>query len=41
LVGDIAAGTCDIIDREGHAAYQARITTGLKLFGKYYQGLWN
>ena len=30
-----------VFDREGYAAYQARITNGLKLFGKYYQGLWD
>lgn len=28
------------IDKEGLETYQARITNGLKLFGKYYQGLW-
>ena len=30
-----------VFDREGYAVYQARITNGLKLFGKYYQGLWD
>lgn len=28
------------IDWDGRNAYQARITNGLKLFGKYYQSLW-
>lgn len=30
-----------VFDREGYNAYQARITNGLKLFGKYYQSLWD
>lgn len=29
------------IDEEGRRAYQARITNGFRLFGKYYEGLWN
>jgi hypothetical protein len=29
------------IDREGIDAHQARITNGLRLFGKYYEGLWD
>ena len=29
------------IDTEGRQAYQDKISTGLKLFGKYYQCLWN
>jgi len=29
------------IDMDGLTAHQARITNGLKLFGKYYQGLWD
>lgn len=28
-------------DFEGHKAYQARISNGFRLFGKYYQGLWD
>jgi hypothetical protein len=28
-------------DKKGHMKHQARITNGLKLFGKYYQGLWD
>ena len=27
-------------DSEGYSAYQERISNGLRLFGKYYQGLW-
>lgn len=27
-------------DSEGHSAYQARISNGFRLFGKYYQDLW-
>jgi len=30
-----------IVDREGRKAHQDRITNGLKLFGKYYQNLWD
>ena len=29
------------IDWEGRKAYQERITNGFKLFGKYYEGLWD
>jgi hypothetical protein len=29
------------IDWEGRTAYQERITNGFKLFGKYYEGLWD
>lgn len=29
------------IDMEGRAAYQARITNGFRLFGKYYENLWD
>ena len=29
------------LDQEGRAAHQARITNGLKLFGKYYENLWD
>ena len=29
------------VDREGMAAHQARINNGLRLFGKYYGGLWD
>jgi len=28
-------------DNEGRAKHQARISNGLRLFGKYYQGLWD
>ena len=28
-------------DAEGHAAYHARIKNGFRLFGKYYEGLWD
>jgi hypothetical protein len=28
------------IDSEGYSKHQERITNGLRLFGKYYQGLW-
>lgn len=28
-------------DFEGHKVYQARISNGFRLFGKYYQGLWD
>lgn len=28
-------------DRAGHEAYQARVNNGLRLFGKYYQALWD
>ena len=28
-------------DVEGHKAYQARISNGFRLFGKYYEGLWD
>jgi len=28
-------------DVEGREKYQARITKGFKLFGKYYEGLWD
>lgn len=30
-----------VFDSEGHALHQARITNGLKLFGKYFQALWD
>lgn len=29
------------VDWEGHKAYQARISNGFRLFGKYYEGLWD
>ena len=29
------------IDYDGLRAHQERITNGLRLFGKYYQGLWD
>jgi hypothetical protein len=28
-------------DREGSKAHQERMTNGFKLFGKYYENLWN
>jgi len=28
-------------DREGHQAHQKRMTNGFKLFGKYYENLWD
>ena len=28
-------------DREGHQAHQERMTKGFKLFGKYYENLWD
>ena len=28
-------------DDEGYKKHQERITNGLKLFGKYYQALWD
>lgn len=28
-------------DREGYEAHEARVTNGLRLFGKYYRGLWD
>lgn len=30
-----------IVNWEGRNAHQERITNGLRLFGKYYQGLWD
>lgn len=30
-----------VFDSEGHAAYQARISNGLRLFGTHFQGLWD
>jgi hypothetical protein len=30
-----------VFDLEGYTAHEARITNGLRLFGKYYQGLWD
>ena len=29
------------VDWKGHTAYQKRITQGFKLFGKYYEALWD
>jgi hypothetical protein len=28
-------------DEEGRAAHQKRMTAGFKLFGKYYENLWD
>jgi hypothetical protein len=30
-----------VFDKEGYMAHQARISNGLRLFGRYYQGLWD
>ena len=30
-----------VFDKEGHDAWQARKTNGFKLFGKYYEALWD
>jgi len=35
-----APGHTHKFDKEGHKAYSERIQNGLRLFGKYYQGLW-
>jgi hypothetical protein len=29
------------VDRAGLEAYQKRMANGFRLFGKYYQGLWD
>jgi hypothetical protein len=29
------------VDREGMQAYQDRISNGFRLFGKYYEALWD
>ena len=29
------------VDREGIKAYNERINNGMRLFGKYYRGLWD
>lgn len=31
----------DTWDKEGHIAYQKRISNGFRLFGKYYESLWD
>ena len=42
-LGEMVRGPNDTSkwDRKGHTAYQKRISNGLVLFGKYYQGLWD
>jgi hypothetical protein len=30
-----------VVDWDGMKAQQARITNGFRLFGKYYEGLWD
>ena len=37
------SGTKDthVFDKEGYQKHQDKIENGLRLFGKYYQGLWN
>lgn len=30
-----------VFDKEGHDAYQKRISNGFRLFGRFYEGLWN
>jgi hypothetical protein len=46
IVGDngferfITGDNDEDFDSEGYEAYQKRISNGLRLFGKYYQGLW-
>jgi len=46
----LSHGTCEIkcgpkdtfkIDQEGRRFYQERISNGFRLFGKYYEGLWD
>ena len=35
------AGSFEWIDHEGRAAHQERMSNGFKLFGKYYESLWD
>ena len=35
------AGSFEWIDHEGQKAHQERMTNGFKLFGKYYENLWD
>ena len=35
------AGSFEWIDEEGRKAHQERMTNGFKLFGKYFENLWN
>ena len=35
------AGSFEWIDHEGRAAHQERMSNGFKLFGKYYENLWD
>ena len=41
--GEMVKGPNDThkFDSVGHEEYQSRITNGFKLFGKYYEGLWD
>jgi hypothetical protein len=34
-------GSFKNVDWEGRQAHQARMSNGFKLFGKYYEGLWD
>ena len=35
------AGSFEWIDHEGRAAHQERMSNGFKLFGKYFENLWD
>ena len=39
--GIICSGHFEWIDREGKQAHQLRMTNGFKLFGKYFESLWD
>ena len=39
--GGILGGTFEWVDYEGLKAHQERMSNGFKLFGKYYEGLWD
>lgn len=39
--GETLGGHFESVDMEGLKAHQARMTNGFKLFGKYYEGLWD
>jgi len=36
-----AEGDTHVWDKEGHFAYQKRVSNGFRLFGAYYEGLWD
>ena len=38
---DILGGNFESVDWEGRQAHQARMSNGFRLFGKYYEGLWD